>query len=95
VFTRRGNMPVQTALLRPHSCVHAFAPDAATCRKINLSRGVVARQIDFEGGQDAMLSRAIKVLKDEAAVKEGTPLVVISDMVQKGQVVDSVLLIHA
>ncbi len=95
VFTRRGNMPVQTALLRPHSCIHAFAPDSATCRKINLARGVLARKIDFDGGQDAMLLRAIKVLRDEGAVAEGTPLVVISDMVQKGQVIDSVLLTHA
>ncbi|MCP5538431.1 MAG: pyruvate kinase [Akkermansiaceae bacterium] len=95
VFTRRGNMPVQTSLLRPHSCVHAFAPDAETCRKITLARGVVARQLDFEGGQDAMLHRAIETLKAEGAVVEGTPLVVISDMVQEGQVVDSIHLIHA
>ena len=95
VFTRRGNMPVQTALLRPHSSIHAFAPDGETCRKINLARGVVARGIDFEGSQDILLQRAIKVLKEEDAVDEGTPLVVISDMVQKGQVVDSIHLIHA
>jgi len=95
VFTRRGNMPVQTALLRPHSSIHAFASNSATCRKINLARGVVARKIDFEDGFDAILPRAIQMLKDEDAVIEGTPLVVISDMVRKGQVVDSVLLIHA
>tara|TARA_B110000483_G_scaffold225287_1_gene284799 strand:- start:104 stop:1516 length:1413 start_codon:yes stop_codon:yes gene_type:complete len=95
VFTRRGNMPVQTALLRPHSSIHAFAPDGETCRKINLARGVVARGIDFEGSQDILLQRAIKVLKEEDAVDEGTPLVVISDMVRKGQVVDSIHLIHA
>ncbi|MEJ6570487.1 MAG: pyruvate kinase [Akkermansiaceae bacterium] len=95
VFTRRGNMPVQTALLRPHSSIHAFAPDGETCRKINLARGVVAREIDFEGSQDILLQRAIKVLKEEDAVDEGTPLVVISDMVRKGQVVDSIHLIHA
>lgn len=95
VFTRRGNMPVQTSLLRPHSCIHAFAPDEETCRKITLARGVVARKIDFEGSQDILLQRAIKVLKDEGAVDEGTPLVVISDMVREGQVVDSIHLIHA
>ena len=95
VFTRRGNMPVQTALLRPHSSIHAFASSLAICRKINFARGVVARKIDFEGGFDDTLPRAIQMLKDEGTVTEGTPLVVISDMVRKGQVVDSVLLIHA
>ncbi len=42
-----------------------------------------------------MLQRAIQVLKDDGTVTDGTPLVVISDMVQKGQVVDSIHLIHA
>lgn len=95
VFTRRGNMPVQTALLRPHSSIHAFAPDDVTCRKVKLARGVIARQIDFDGSPDVVLMRAIEVLKNENVVDEGTPLVVISDMVQEGKVVDSVLLIHA
>jgi len=35
VFTTLGNMPVQTAILRPRSSIHAFAPDPAICRKIN------------------------------------------------------------
>lgn len=95
VFTRRGNMPVQTALLRPHSSIHAFAPDYETCRKVRLARGVIARQVSFDGGPDLVLKRSIEVLINEKVVQEGTPLVVISDMVQEGRVVDSVLLIHA
>ena len=95
VFTRRGNMPVQTALLRPHSSIHAFAPDDATCRKVKLARGVIARQVSFEGSPDLVIKRSIEMLINENVVKEGTPLVVISDMVQEGSVVDSVLLIHA
>ena len=95
VFTRRGNMPVQTALLRPHSTIHAFAPDDAICRKIKLARGVIARQVSFDGGSEAILMRAIEILKREEVVSDGCPLVVISDMVQEGRVVDSVLLIHA
>ena len=56
---------------------------------------MIARQVNFEGGADAVLMRTIKMLKDEKVVTEGTPLVVISDMVQEGRVIDSVLLIHA
>lgn len=95
VFTRRGNMPVQAALLRPTSNIHAFAPDNATCRKVVLARGVTARQIDFVDDQDALLRKAVNMLKEEGIVKDGSPLVVISDIGQKGEVVDSVLLIHA
>ncbi len=95
VFTRRGNMPVQAALLRPQSNIHAFAPNNATCRKVILARGVSARQIEFEDDFDALLRRAVDVLKAEQVVKEDAPLVVISDMGQRGEAVDSVLLIHA
>ena len=95
VFTRRGNMPVQAALLRPQSNIHAFAPNDATCRKVVLARGVTARQIDFDEDLDALLKRSVSQLKEEGVVKDGSPLVVISDMGHRGEVIDSVLLIHA
>ena len=95
VFTRRGIMPVQTAMLRPKATVHAFAPDDVTCRKVNFTRGVVARQISFEGGQDNTIPMAINILREEHAVEPGTPLVVITDMNLNNEVVDSVLLLEA
>lgn len=95
VFTRRGFMPVQTALLRPQSLIYAFAPEAATCRQVNLGRGVTARRIDFSDNPEDTLATAVEMLKNDHDVEPGTPLVVISDMSQKGAVVDSVILIHA
>jgi len=95
VFTRRGYMPVQTAMLRPLSAIHAFAPDDSICRQINLSRGLTTRKIDFSENPEDTLKTAVQALKDDDAVADGTPLVVISDMTQKDKVVDSVLLIHA
>ncbi|NWK54705.1 pyruvate kinase [Verrucomicrobiaceae bacterium N1E253] len=95
VFTRRGYMPVQASLFRPTSNIHAFAANASTCRKVVLARGVTARQIDFGDDLDSLLRKAVAMLKDEGVVRDGTPLVVISDMGQKGEIVDSVLLIHA
>jgi len=95
VFTRRGFMPVQTALLRPQSRIYAFAPDASTCRQVNLARGVTSRRIDFSDNPEETLATAVEMLKAEHDVEPGTPLVVISDMTQKGAVVDSVLLVHA
>ena len=95
VFTRRGFMPVQAALLRPHSRIYAFAPEASLCRKVSFGRGVTARRIDFGDTPEDTLERAVEMLKREHDVEPGTPLVVISDMVQKGSVIDAVLLIHA
>ncbi|BDS05275.1 pyruvate kinase [Oceaniferula spumae] len=95
VFTRRGYMPVQTALLRPLSAIHAFAPEDSICRKINLARGLTTRKINFSDNPEDTLKTAIEVLIADNAVTPGTPLVVISDMTQKDKVVDSVLLVHA
>lgn len=95
VFTRRGNMPVQTALMRPHSCIHAFAAKPSICRKINLARGVVSRQMDFEEEVEDSLRNAVTRLKQEGAIKEGTPLVVISDMVHSNRTIESIQLLYA
>ena len=95
VFTRRGFMPVQTALLRPHSRIYAFAPKGSICRQVSLGRGVTARRIDFSDNPEETLETAVEMLKNEHDLEPGTPLVVISDMKQKDTVVDSVLLIHA
>ena len=95
VFTRRGFMPVQAALLRPYSLIYAFAPEASICRQVSFGRGVTARRIDFSDNPEDTLATAVEMLKKEHDVEPGTPLVVISDMTQKGTVVDSVLLVHA
>ena len=95
VFTRRGFMPVQAALLRPYSLIYAFAPEASICRQVSFGRGVTARRIDFSDNPEDTLATAVEMLKKEHDVEPGTPLFVISDMTQKGTVVDSVLLVHA
>ena len=95
VFTRRGFMPVKAALLRPKSKIYAFAQEATICRQVSASRGVTARRIDFGDNLEDTQTRAVEMLKNEHDVLSGTPLVVISDMTQKGAVVDSVLLVHA
>ena len=64
VFTRRGFMPVQTALLRPHSRIYAFAPGASICRQVNLGRGVTARRIDFSDNPEDTLATAVELLKN-------------------------------
>ncbi|MGB0775766.1 MAG: pyruvate kinase alpha/beta domain-containing protein, partial [Akkermansiaceae bacterium] len=95
VFTRKGYMPVKAALLRPHAHIHAFTESERMCRKVTLARGVTARQIDFSEDLDDNIHRAVEMLKQEKVVSAGTPIVVITDTMQRGQAVDSLQLIHA
>lgn len=95
VFTKRGAMAVQTALLRPNTNIHAFAPDAATCRKLALARGIKANVLPFYDEPLNTINHAVDYLKDTKMVTEGTPLIVVSDTLRKNKMVDSILLIYA
>jgi len=95
VFTKRGLMAVQTALLRPSSLIYAYAPDSATCRKLALARGVKPLPIPFYDDPLNTINHALEDLKEKGLVSEGTPLVVISDTLRKTKTVDSILLLHA
>ncbi|MBK1791469.1 pyruvate kinase [Persicirhabdus sediminis] len=94
-FTRRGFLPVACAQLRPQSRIHAFTSKSGICRKMALSRGVRAYQIPFSEDHDTNQAAALEVLRGTGEVPEGTPLIVISDTLQKDHTVDSILIIHA
>jgi len=95
VFTKRGVMAVQCALLRPRTNIHAFAPDAPTCRKLALARGIEPNVIPFYDEPLNTINHAIDFLKEKDLVTEGTPLIIVSDVLRKKQMVDSLLLIYA
>jgi len=95
VFTKRGVMAVQTALLRPKTNIHAFAPNPVTCRKLALARGVQPNVLPFYDDPLLTINHAVDYLKENNLVEEGAPLVVVSDTLRKNQMVDSILLIHA
>lgn len=95
VFTRRGAMAVQCALLRPNTNIHAFAPDSATCRKLSLARGVEPNVLPFYDDPLITINHAVDYLRDQKIVEEGTPMVVLSDTLSRNKTVDSVLVIYA
>ncbi len=95
VFTKRGVMAVQTALLRPKAHIHSFAPSGETCRRLALARGIQNYVLPFYDDPLTTINSAVDYLKDNNIVKEGAPLVVISDTLRKSQAVDSILLVHA
>ena len=95
VFTNAGRMPTQAALLRPEACIHAFAPEAATCRKLSLARGIEPYVLPFYDEPLDTINHAIEFLTENNIVKEGTPLVVLSDTLRKNKMIDSILVIYA
>jgi pyruvate kinase len=95
VFTKAGRMATQAALLRPEACIHSFSPEASTCRKLSLARGIEPHVLPFYDEPLDTINHAAEYLKENGIVKEGTPLVVLSDTLRKNKMVDSILVIHA
>ncbi len=95
VFTRRGLMATQCALLRPEATIHAFAPEAIVCRQLALARGIEANSIPFHEAPLDTINDAVTFMRDNNIVEEGTPLIVVSDTLRQSKMVDSILLIYA
>ena len=95
VFTKRGVMSVQTALLRPKAHIHSFASTSSTCRRLALARGIQNYELPFYDDPLITINSAVDYLRDNGIVETGTPLIVISDTLRKSQAVDSILLVHA
>jgi pyruvate kinase len=95
VFTRRGVMAAQCAMLRPSATIHAFAPEAMVCRQLALARGIQPNTIPFDEAPLTTINNAVKYMTETGSVKEGTPLIVVSDTLRQNKMVDSILLIYA
>lgn len=95
VFTKRGLMAVQAAMFRPSAAIHAFADSEETCRKLALCRGVEPNVVPFDEDPVLTINHAVDFLKKNGTVEEGTPLVIISDVLRRNKTVDSILLVYA
>jgi len=95
VFTRSGTTANQAALLRPRSPIYAFTPDDAVCRGLSLSRGVRPFVIPFRKIPRETIADAVDTLRHRRDIPTGTPLVIVSDILQGERAVDSILLEHA
>ncbi|MGJ8696259.1 MAG: pyruvate kinase [Verrucomicrobiaceae bacterium] len=95
VFTKSGATAHQAALLRPKSAIFAFTPDAEVCQALTLSRGVRSFEVPFSEKPRDTISAAVDLLRSQRDVEQGTPLVVVSDILHQDMSVDSILLVHA
>ncbi|MGK0184475.1 MAG: pyruvate kinase [Verrucomicrobiales bacterium] len=96
VFTKRGVMAHFTAHLRPKFApIFAFCPALDVCRSLIMSRAVFPTQLDFETETpEPAIDAAVRLLKAKNYVRDGDPLILISDVLHGEFKWDSIILKH-
>ena len=94
VFTKHGVMAHYTAHLRPkHASIFAFSPALDVCRSLTMSRAVFPTQLDFETeNPEPAIDAAVRLLKAKSFVRDGDPLILISDVLHGEFKWDSIIL---
>lgn len=97
VFTLRGVMAHLLAHQRPEFApIFAFTPKLHVSRALVSARGVQPYVMEFAEGQpDKSIRDAITLLHQHGLVKQGDPLVILSDALYDGTNVDAILLQEA
>lgn len=96
VLTRRGVLANHVCMLRPRTAhFFAFTPNDRVCRQLALSRGVRGFKLPFASSIQGTIEKASELLRNEGIVRQGTPLVVVSDILSDQFAANSILLHHA
>lgn len=96
VLTRRGVLANHIALMRPRTTgFYAFTPKDRVCRQLSLTRGIRAFQMPFCSNIEETIKRATEQLREAGLVREGTPIVIVSDILSDHFAANSILLHHA
>lgn len=96
VFTRRGALARQLAMLRPRTALfYAFTPCGDCCRQLALLRGVRAFQLEFPRSIEDTVKLGAGLLRDRGLVSPGDPMVIVSDISTGEFAANSILLHHA
>lgn len=94
VFTLRGVMAHLLAHQRPESApIFAFTPNLHVSRTLTTARGVHPFVMEFEkANPEANIRAAIEVLTAKGLVKQGDPLVILSDALYAEANIDAIFL---
>jgi len=93
VFTRRGKMAGFASNLRPDRApIFAFAPDAEICRRLALLWGVEPVLLPFSDAPGETVLAAERLLREQNLAVAGDHLVIVSDALHAGELVDSIQL---
>jgi pyruvate kinase len=93
VFTRYGFMAHGLSSLRPNrSPIYAFTNSAAVARQLRILWGVEPFQIPFVSDPEQTIRNAMRLLLEEKIVRTGDKLVVVSDIIARDRLIDSIQL---
>lgn len=92
VFTRYGFMAQGLAALRPGAPIYAFTGSAAVKRQLRLHWGVEPIVLDFADNPEETVRGAIRLLLERDHVRTGDKLVIVSDILARDRLVDTVQL---
>jgi pyruvate kinase len=97
VFTQRGVLAGYAAWFRPQRAhIFAFCPDPAVVRALHLSRALCPFQLSFDpANRRDSIARAVEILKKKRLVREGSSLVIISDVLETESAMDSIVVQRA
>ena len=85
VITRSGwTADILTNCAPPKVPIFAFSNESHTRRRLSLNRGVYAHRIDFSSHPEKTIQRCIKILLRREQLREGAPVVIVSDAVGLG-----------
>lgn len=93
VFTQRGVLAGYTAWFRPQKAqVFAFCPDQNTVRTLHLSRAICPFALDFDpANRRDSVEKAVALLKKKRLLRDGSPIVIISDIIDAESALDSII----
>lgn len=85
VFTQKGLMANLTSRYRPKAPIFAFTATPLVRNKMNLMYGVRPFRFQFEDDPEETIIKAIAILKERQAVKEGDLVIVLADVLGGGE----------
>jgi pyruvate kinase len=80
VFTQKGLMATLTSRYRPQAPIFAFAATPTVRNKLNLMNGVRPFRIDFQDDPEDTIQKALEMLRERCAVKDGDLVIVLADV---------------
>jgi len=93
IFTARGVLANYAAHQRPvHSAIFAFSPDPVVVRALRMNRSVIPYSIVFHDEPEKIIREAIDFLKSKGRIKEGAPVVILSDVLNRDFDTEAILL---
>lgn len=92
-FTRRGFMATSLAALRPtRAPIFTMTNSVGTQRQMRLLRGVVPYVMPLTSDPNDTIENAMRLLRREGMVQPGDKLIVVTDIISRDRLVDSVQL---